>query len=1106
MCSAAHSPDDLATLSQLDENILLEVLSRRFLQDHIYTYVGDILIAINPFKYLPLYEKTVSEKYKCSTNGLPPHIFAVAFRAYQSMLGRLASGSKNQCIVISGESGAGKTESTKLLLRQIMELCRGNSQLERQVLQVNPLLEAFGNAQTVMNDNSSRFGKYIQLRFYNNTVKGAKINEYLLEKSRVVHRDEGERNFHIFYYMFAGISAADQEVYGLLDPKFYRYLNHKYGNKETVQQWGTKYHEVCNAMDMVGFLEQEQVDMLTILAGILSLGNIVFEPQDTGILKVTNESKGWLKAAAGQFGVEEEDLLKCLICTLAVTRGESIQRHHTKQQAEDARDSIAKVAYGRVFGWIVSKVNQLLAPKEDMDTVDLQEIGILDIFGFENFAVNRYEQMCINLANEQLQYFFNHHIFLMQQKEYKQEELEWKAITYKDNKEILDLFLAKPLGIFSLLDEQSTFPQASDKTFVDKLNTSFKGNSCYKIDRRRSPAFTVMHYAGKVLYNASGFLEKNRDTIPASIRGLFINSITPLLSVLFSATVSRTGTLMPQQRAKLVQRNEDNFNSTRKQSVGAKFKHSLSVLMEKMFAANPHFIRCIKSNTNKLPSQLDSKFLMDQLRYNGLLETIRIRREGYSWRPLFEEFAERYGILLITPNISFTKESCLALLQTTDLKDWKCGKTRLFFKYWHQDQLAKCIERLDKAAIIIQKTYKQYRCQSKYRALVAEMRRQLELERQEEEKRQVELEQEMERKRKQEMETELENESPVTPPVPLPRKRKPQPRPRSLAVDKFRTEVQPPVPRPRSKLLEATPFDNPRDHIASSLSQVSLQEVEEQRVLKKRATIRWFNETQARKVVQNGTFPSWFHGMITRREAEDLLANQLFGCFLIRVSGSREGYTLTFSGADRCRHYMIEMQPNGKYVILGEDRAHPSLPDLVEYHKTVGIQPFMEVLTVPCGQKCDKETDYEELKNFLGKVSLEEGASCAAGGDLSGHARVHSELSKLFVPPEVQASMQPKLPPILKKISDKKFQTASKETTGTNSENWAEEEHQGSKRTFPRLYPSIRLAMREIQQIYEKSSFDEHNSDEEAVSELPPKLPPKHYRPQSIPPECYNNK
>ncbi|XP_051890313.1 unconventional myosin-X [Pristis pectinata] len=987
MCSTA-GPEDLATLSQLDETILLNVLSRRFRHDQIYSYIGDILVAINPFKYLPLYEKSESEKYRsCSKDSLPPHIFAVADRAYQSMLGRLATGPKNQCIVISGESGAGKTESTKLLLRQIMELCKGNSQLERQVLQVNPLLEAFGNAQTVMNDNSSRFGKYIQLRFHSTAVKGAKINEYLLEKSRVVHQDEGEKNFHIFYYMFAGISPADQEVYGLLEPTFYRYLNHKYGSDEIIQRWNKKYHEVCNALDMVGFLEQEQVDMMTILAGILSLGNILFEPQDTGILKVTDQSKGWLKAAAGQFGVEQEELLKCLICTMAVTRGESIQRYHTKQQAEDARDSIAKVAYGRVFGWIVSKINQLLAPKEDMDVVELWEIGILDIFGFENFAVNRYEQMCINLANEQLQYFFNHHIFLMQQDEYKQEEIEWKTITFKNNKAILDLFLAKPLGVFSLLDEQSAFPQATDRTFVDKLNNGFKRNPHFKIGRSQNPVFTIVHYAGKVQYNASGFLEKNRDTIPASIRGLFINSITPLLSVLFTATVSRTGTLMAHQRPKQAQRTEDNFNSTRKTVcwssicqawlgiqvasltpfdlekgsgiegiviqlqnkfsqtkddggrrglVGPllKEKHSLAVLMEKMFSANPHFIRCVKPNNNKLPDQLDSKVFMDQLRYNGLLETTRIRRDGYSWRPFFEEFVKRYGILLITPNVPLTKESCLAILQTTDLKDWKSGKSRLFFKYWHQDQLAKCIEKLEKAALIIQKSYKRFRCQSKYKVLLLELQnqRRLELERQIEERHQIELEQEMERK-KQEM--EWKNEGPVTPPVPLPRKKKPLPRPRAVAVDKFHKAVQPPVPRPRSKLVEATPFDNSREHMNSTWLQEQAEK--EQRINKKRATIRWFKETQARKVVQNGTFPCWFHGMITRRESENLLANQPLGCFLIRVSGSREGYTLTFRGVDRCRHYMIEMQPNGKYVILGEDKVHSSLPNLVEYYKTVGI-------------------------------------------------------------------------------------------------------------------------------------------------------------------------
>ncbi|KAK6492680.1 myosin-IIIb-like isoform X1 [Huso huso] len=1060
---AVRTQEDLATLSELDEKSLLESLSNRFQQNHIYTYIGDILVAINPFKYLPLYEKTVSEKYKCHEKGdLPPHIFAVADRAYQSMLGRLATGPRNQCIVISGESGAGKTESTKLLLRQIMELCKANSQLEQQILQVNPLLEAFGNAQTVMNDNSSRFGKYIQLRFQNSSVKSAKINEYLLEKSRVVHQDEGERNFHIFYCMLAGISAEDKEMYGLLDPDLYRYINGKYGSPEMVNKWSTKYNEVCNAMDMVGFEEQEQVDMKTILAGILSLGNIKFEPQETGILKATEQSNGWLKAAAGQFGVQEEELVKCLICTTSVTRGESIKRNHSQQQAEDARDSIAKVAYGRVFGWIVSKINELLAPNVDLNE-EHQEIGILDIFGFENFAVNRYEQLCINLANEQLQYFFNHHIFLMEQKEYKEEGIKWETITFKDNKPILDLFLAKPFGIFSLLDEQSAFPKATDTNFVDKLNSNFKGKPHFEIVRSHNPMFTVVHYAGKVQYNASGFLEKNRDTIPANIRGLFINSVTPLLSVLFAATISRTGTLMPQRRAKLSQAVEDNFNSTRKQSVGAQFKHSLTVLMEKMFAANPHFIRCVKPNASKQPDLLDSKVVMDQLRYNGLLETIRIRRDGFSWRPSFEEFAQRYRILLIKPDIPLNKEraqkvnstpdtvletdlqsimqSCLCILNNTDLKDWKCGSTRFFFKYWHQEQLAKCIDRLGKAATVIQKMYRGFCCKKKYVALVAEMRL-----RREQEMRQLKQEQEEEEKRRQleieQLEMEQENQSPPTAPVPFPRKRKPQPRPRSIPAETLQPRLLPPVPRPRSKLLEATPFDNDLEN--GTVLHMNAQEEAEakQRWNKRCNTIRWFKETQARKVVRNGAFPNWFHGMITRRQAEDLMTDKSLGCFLIRVSESREGYTLTFRGKDRCRHYMIEMQTNGKYVILGEARAHPSLLDLIEYHKKVGILPFLELLTVPCGQRSNAEPDYEELKNLMLIPSSLAAEEDSEPSEHSSSDPVHLELLKLFAPLDQNQTMERQVPPVLKRISEKKLKTEAKESQRNCSE-----DHEESRRS-----------------------------------------------------------
>ncbi|XP_074852074.1 unconventional myosin-VIIa-like [Carettochelys insculpta] len=372
---ACDGSEDLAALAELDEARLLQSLGSRFQQQRIYTYIGDILIAMNPFQSLPLYEKPVTEKYQNHGKGtLPPHIFAIADRAYQAMLGRLTTGLQNQCIVISGESGAGKTESAKLMLRHIMNLCKGNSQLEQQILQVNPLLEAFGNAQTVMNDNSSRFGKYIQLRFQRSTVRGAKLSEYLLEKSRVVQQDAGERNFHVFYYMFAGLTAEEREIYGLLDPSLYRYISGWVRAEDVIACWKHKYWEVRNALDMVGFQEQEQVDTQTILGGVLSLGNVTFQSQENnGAVRVSETAKGWLKAAAGQFGVKEQELLKCLICKLSITRGEQIQRFHTLQQAEDARDSIAKMVYGRVFGWIVHKINELLAENVDPE-VELNEI------------------------------------------------------------------------------------------------------------------------------------------------------------------------------------------------------------------------------------------------------------------------------------------------------------------------------------------------------------------------------------------------------------------------------------------------------------------------------------------------------------------------------------------------------------------------------------------------------------------------------------------------------------------------------------------------------------------------------------------------------------
>uniref|UniRef100_A0A8C3V328 non-specific serine/threonine protein kinase n=2 Tax=Catharus ustulatus TaxID=91951 RepID=A0A8C3V328_CATUS len=985
---------------------------------------------MNPFQPLPLYGREVSERYRrLQTDALPPHIFAVASRAYHAMLGRGGGGPRNQCILISGESGAGKTESTKLLLQHIMNLCKGNSQLEQQILQVNPLLEAFGNAQTVMNDNSSRFGKYIQLRFQKNTVQGAKLSEYLLEKSRVVQQDTGERNFHIFYYMFAGLSSEQKEIYGLLDPSLYRYISGRFGTQEVAERWKHKYREVCNALDMVGFQEQEQVDMQAILAGVLSLGNVTFEPEESnGSVKVSEASRGWLKAAAGQFGVQEDELLKCLICTTSVTRGEQIQRFHTQPQAEDARDSIAKVAYGRVFGWIVSKINELLAENVDPE-VELREIGILDIFGFENFAVNRFEQLCINLANEQLQHFFNHHIFQLEQAAYKEEGLPWETITFNNNEPILNLLLAKPLGLLSLLDEQSAFPQATDKTFVDKLNSTFKGSLHFQPARGRALAFTIMHYAGKVQYAAEGFLEKNRDTLPANVRGLFINSITPLLSVLFTATVSRTGTLMPHVKAKVVPGADDKFNSTRKQSVGAQFRHSLMVLMERMYSADPHFVRCIKPNNQKEPGVLDNQVVLLQLRYNGLLETIRIRRDGFSWRPSFEEFTERYGILLVKPDVPLTKESCLEILQSTELKGWICGKSRLFFKYWHQEQLAKYVERLERAAVIVQKVFRGFRCRKSFLKLLAELRA-----------REQRLQEEAERERLRQLALAAEAQERNSLPVPMPRKRRPQSSPHPSDQS-----PQPPVPRPRSKLTESTPFDNflnpsvPRPVLGT---EEQTGEEAKMRKLKRGATLRWFKETQAQKVMQDdGAFPSWLHGMISRREAENLLIDKPLGCFLVRISQSRPGYILTYRGEGRCRHYMIQMQPNARYVILGEDRAHASLTELVQYHQTVGIQPFMEILTVPCGQKSSESLCCENLEGLTLSSPTEKGET-------------PSEKQSCPSPP---SSSKPALQWFRRTKNSQNQETPDKGRTKPAS-------GEGSQRAFPRLRSSIRLAMHEIQQ------------------------------------------
>lgn len=1109
---AASKTDDLATLAVLDETTLLEVLRSRYADDHIYTYIGDILISINPFKQLPLYEKTMSQRYTNQQKStLEPHIFAIADAAYRSMLGRAAAKSCNQCIVISGESGAGKTESTKLLLRHIMELCRGNTQLEQQVLQVNPLLEAFGNAQTLMNDNSSRFGKYIQLRFQNGAVKGAKINEYLLEKSRVVHQDTGERNFHIFYYMFAGLSKKDKEMYGLLEPRLYRYLSFQSIEDGLSKSLSTKFSELCNAMDMVGFLEQEQVDMLTILAGILSLGNVVFEPQDSGSMAITGQANHWLNAAMSQLGVDGEKLRQCLLFSRSVTRGESIYRHYTKQQAEDARDSIVKATYARVFGWIVVKINQLLEPRTALGIAEtLPEIGILDIFGFEHFKVNRYEQLCINLANEQLQFFFNEFIFSMELNEYKKEGIECHAVAFKDNKPLLDLFLGKPIGIMTLLDEESHFPRGTDKTFVDKLNQSFGKNQHYELVRTSDTMFAVNHYAGKVAYSASGFLEKNRDSLPSEIRELFVHSQIPLLSQIFAGTVSRTGTLMLRRGA---QANVDVNANSRKSTVGFQFRQSLSVLMEKMSSSNPHFIRCVKPNDSKAANRFDMDMVKNQLRCNGLLETTRIRKDGFSWRPSFEEFVSRYGILILQSSLPPNKESCNMILKKAGLEAWQIGKTKVFFKYRHQEELANLLNELQRAATVLQKGVRCFLARRRYTRILGAYREKIKKEQQQEEEERKRLE-ELERKRLQEQESQNKQNGTAVPetvpPVPRPRKKR---APSASNAE----ETEAPVPRPRSRFItvhslsQVIDHEDPAGDVRSAAQIPPLQPsapvlpsplpsaahegqpggaaINRTKTLQKQQTYKWFSETQAQRVLHNGSMPTWFHGVISRRNAEDLLSQKQLGCYLVRVSETQNGYALTFKGADRCRHYMIVQRPTGKYMIVGEQRVHNSLAALLDYHQTVGIQPYGETITEPCGQECENNTDYAELMQFVSKAAKDDGSPRHPKQHQQHLSSSSSLLGKL--PEETSSSVQKHHPQVRFMISEAPGTSpllptalpgaaAAAAAAPSRTTELTPDEGTGG-RLYPRLYPSIRRALHELT-----------SQPISGPDEVPP-LPPKTY-------------
>ncbi|XP_047481319.1 myosin-IIIb-like isoform X4 [Penaeus chinensis] len=735
--------DDLASMEKLSEEIIVDHLNRRYDTNQIYTYMGDILIAVNPFKEIGVYGEKESRMHRgMGKSENPPHIYAMADNSYHTMLHQ----KQQQCIVISGESGAGKTESANFLLKQLVTLGKApNRNLEDKILLVNPIMEAFGNAKTGINDNSSRFGKYLELTYTRlGKVTGAKISVYLLEQSRVVHQansnmvSRGEQNFHIFYYLYDGLEAENKLMQYSLDKSKrdkHRYLAGAAWSKEKSEAAVQQFNKVVEGFTSLGFRDDELDSVYRILAAIINLGDVEFyqtiDKDNMEQAAVKNVEQ--IKIVSELLGIDPADLADALTSNSVVTKGEIITRNNTVEEAVSTRDAMAKAMYGRLFDWIVNNINRLLSFCRIVYG-DSLAVGLLDIFGFENFEINSFEQLCINIANEQIQYFFNQHIFTWEQQEYMSEGIEVNIVEFADNRPILDMFLAKPMGLLALLDEESRFPQASDQSLVDKFHSNIK-SQFYVKPKAQSLDFTVRHFAGKVSYNSDKFLEKNKNFLPTEVIQLFRQSAHDVIRFLFQCPLTKTGNLYyatprASPRGTISDRPKSRHGSTKtqydsrglasqtkaQQTVATYFRYSLMDLLQKMVNGTPHFVRCIKPNDEKLPNKFDSKKVQRQLRYAGVMETVRIRQHGYSHRIPFAEFLRRYCFLAFNfdERVTASKENCRLLLIRLKMDGWAIGKTKVFLKYYHVEYLAKMYEKQIRRVIQVQACVRRWLARVRY--------------------------------------------------------------------------------------------------------------------------------------------------------------------------------------------------------------------------------------------------------------------------------------------------------------------------------------------------------------------------------------------------------
>ncbi|XP_069069852.1 unconventional myosin-VIIb [Pleurodeles waltl] len=747
--SSIQGVEDMITLGDLNEAGIVRNLLIRHRERNIYTYTGSILVAVNPYEELPLYTMEEMRLYMNKRIGeLPPHVFAIADNCFFNMKRK----NRDQCCVISGESGAGKTESTKLILQFIASISGQHSWIEQQILEANPILEAFGNAKTIRNDNSSRFGKYIEIHFNSNQViEGARIEHFLLEKSRVCRQALEERNYHIFYCLLLGMSKDQKEKLNLGTPAEYNCLTMGGCTSCEGRNDAKDYIYIRSAMKVLLFSESEQWEISQLLASILHLGNVKFQGVVYDNLDCSDvvHSKHFLTAAK-LLQVNSEEFQKSLTKHSMLIRGESVSMPLNSAQASDGRDALLKGIYGRLFVWIVNKINAAtFTPIPSDAKTPRRSIGLLDIFGFENFSTNSFEQLCINLANEHLQQFFVRHVFRLEQEEYMAEDISWKHIDFVDNQCALEVIALRPMNLISLIDEESKFPKGTDATMINKLNSHHGQSSIYLPPKSvHDTKFSINHFAGIVHYESKGFLEKNRDLLSSDLVLLIHSSTNKFLKDLFQARTTHVSLGPGSIRHLNSNRMPNKISDTERHlsTLGSQFKQSLEKLMKILESCQPYFVRCIKPNDFKKPLLFDRDLCIQQLRYSGMMETIRIRKSGYPIRHTFLEFFQRYQVLLPREAIrdkGNPRQCCISIADKVLGKDedWKIGRTKIFLKDMHDTKLEVTREevitsmaillqrvirgfkdrrrflRQKQAAVKIQATWRGYHCWKNYRVI-----------------------------------------------------------------------------------------------------------------------------------------------------------------------------------------------------------------------------------------------------------------------------------------------------------------------------------------------------------------------------------------------------